>query len=181
MTKKYKNDYEFKVVKKEDGTAEEQIVYNGKYYLNNLNASQKRHMVVSGFVISFFTMWLFFVSGFFDNGGSHCLYVMLPYICIFLPAVYFILGAFAVWQAPAQLTNEKYDKSFGRLRRMPVIIAVLVLITIFCDGIFILLNKDGILLENELLFMFFLVVTLGINVVFLRINKNSFSCIKIQE
>lgn len=181
MTKKYKDDYGFKQVKKEDGTVEEQVVYKGKFYLNNCGKVLQKQFTVRAFLISFFTMWLFFVSGFFDNAGSHCLYVMIPYICIFLPAAYFILAAFNVWQAPAQLTREKYDKSFGRCKRMPTIIAVLSILSIVCDGIFILLNKETVLLENELLFCFFLLVIAGLNIFFLRLNKNSFECIKIQE
>lgn len=181
MSKKYKNDYEFKEIKKEDGTIEEQIVYTGQYYLCDMSTVQRRHLVISGFVISIFTMWMFFVSGFFDNAGSRCIYVMLPYICVFLPAVYFILGAFNVWQAPAQLTNEKYDKSYGRVKRMPMFIIIIAAVAAVCDVIFMLLNRSRIIKENELLFFSFLIMIIALNAFFLKANKNSFSCIKIQE
>jgi len=181
MSKKYKDDFTFKKIQKEDGTCEEQVVYQGSLYLNDLSPVLKKYLTVSGFMISFLTILMFFVSGFFDNGGSHCLYVMLPYICIFLPAAYFILSAFNVWQAPAQLTREQYDKSFGRMKRMPKIIAALSVLSVLCDGIFMLLNRNDILWEDELLFSFFLIVTAAMNLFFLKFNKNSFECIKIQE
>ena len=181
MSKKYKDDFTFKKVQKEDGSIEEQVVYQGSLYLNDLSPVLKKHLTVSGFMISFLTMWMFFVSGFFDNGGSHCLYVMIPYICIFLPAVYFILSAFNVWQAPAQLTREQYDKSFGRMKRMPKIIIILSGLSVLCDILFMLLNRNSIFLENELLFSGFLLLIAGMNLFFLKFNKNSFECIKIQE
>lgn len=181
MSKKYKDDYTFKKIQKEDGSIGEQIVYQGSLYLNDLSPVFKKRLTVSGFTVSFLTMGMFFVSGFLDNGGSRCLYVMLPYICIFLPAVYFILSAFGVWQAPAQLTREQFDKSFGRMQRMPKIIAVLSVLSVLCDGVFILLNQENIFWENELPFSFFLLVTAVMNLFFLKFNKNSFECIKIQE
>lgn len=181
MSKKYKDDYECKLIEKDDGSVEEQIVYKGNYYLNDLSKVQTKHLTVTAFISSFFTLWLFFVSGFFDNGGSHCLYVMIPYICIFLPAIYFLLSAFQVWQAPAQLTREKYDKSFGRCKRMPKIIMVLSVLSIICEFIFMLINRKTILPENEWLFCCFLAVLAVVNYIFLKFNKNSFECIKIQE
>ncbi len=181
MSKKYKDDYKIKQIEKEDGSVEEQYIYVGTYYLNNMSEIQKRHLTLSAFVFSLLNMWLFFVSGFFDNAGGRCIYVMLPYICIFLPAAYFVLASFNVWLATAQLTREKYDKSFGRCIRMPKCMIVLSGITIVCDGIFLLVNRTTSNLENELLFMGFLVLIAVINIIFLKYNKNSFGCIKIQE
>lgn len=181
MSKKYKNDYEFKEVQNEDGTVDRQLVYTGDYYLNDMNAVQKRHLTVGSFVVSLLTLWLFFVSGFYDNAGSHCLYVMIPYICIFLPAAYFMLGAFNVWQAEVQMTTEQYDKSFGRCKRMPIVIIALSVVSIICDVIFIISNRATISFENELMFLFFLIVLAFVNCVFYKIYKPAFDCIKIQE
>lgn len=180
MSKKYKNDYEIKLVTNENGITEEQIVYNGDYYLNNMTPNQRKQFLLSAFIISFISMWLFFVSGFFDNGGSYCLYVMLPYVCLFLPAVYFILGAFAVRQAPEKMVTEQYHKSYARCVKCAKGTIAVAAATLGCEVLFFILNRQSVDAANEMLFLLCVAVIIIINFIFLKLNKNAYKCIIIQ-
>lgn len=181
MFKKYKDDYEYKETAKEDGTVEKQFIYSGEYYQNNMTARQKNILNYSTFLCSAFSVCLFITAGFLNNDGAHCLYVVLPYICIFLPSVYFLSAVFTIWKAPEKLTREKYDNSYGRCRRMPVLNIVLSAICIICDVVFIMQNKKQIVIGKELLFLSLFLLVIIINFVFLRINNAAFKCIEIQK
>ena len=88
--KKYINQYRTETVRGENNKKIRNVIYTGDYYEVKKEKVKRKDFFLS----AVFFMILDFAAGMLNTPSSRVFYVVLPYTILFLPGVYFIMGAF---------------------------------------------------------------------------------------
>ena len=111
--KKYINQYRTETVRGENNKKIRNVIYTGDYYEVKKEKVKRKDFFLS----AVFFMILHFAAGMLNTPSSRVFYVVLPYTILFLPGVYFIMGAFTFNKASKKMEFPTYDKSIVRIRR----------------------------------------------------------------
>lgn len=155
MKKQYqKHSKDYKLVSKElpNGKIKQVAIYTGKYYICMLNETEFRKFKFYFLTLALCSSITVIGIGFLNNPGSRVAYVSLPYVSLFLPMVYGLLGAIKFAISGLRLDQTAYDKSKIRIHRSTIWQIALSGITILGDTLFILFNKNMDMLYKELIF-----------------------------
>lgn len=106
---KYNADY----VQNESG----KYVYTGVYYSFNLSSGKLKFLKIVYFLISLFMFALFAAGGFLNTPGSRIMYVILPYVLMFLPLAFILSDTVKIILSENRMTYKQYDRSVLQLKR----------------------------------------------------------------
>ncbi len=114
--------------------------YIGTYYVHRLEQTHRRKN--GAFQLLAAVMEIMLLTGvcFFDSPGTYTPYVILPMVCMFFPAVYYILGTWAFMHCEQQMERYAYEGSFGRMMRAVYGACVLNLLAL-CGDVFLIVRN----------------------------------------
>lgn len=143
---RYKDDYE----RLEAG----QYQYVGKHFALPMNPKEKKRAGVWNFltVIAFFALEI--GAGLLNADSSRTFWIVFPYLFLFLPTAYMLLGACSFWMAPVRMQHAEYQNSLVRLRRSCIAVLILGGVCILLDILFIALHFSEIHLLREFFYIF---------------------------
>lgn len=169
--KKYYKDY--KLVPKElpNGKIKYVTEYIGKYYICQLDERKLRVFKLLYFALVLCSGAAAIGIGFIDNPGSRVLYVALPYVSLFLPIVFSLLGTIGFMTAGNKLEQAAYDRTKIRLYRSTVWQIILSGMAFIGDMIFIISEKDKDLFLKEAAFAASMLLVLILNIIFVKLQK----------
>lgn len=148
MSKKYKKDY---TITKKD------ILYTGDYYTSAIDAGNKKKIVLQCILALALLTALFLGAGFLNNDGSRNFFIVMPFIFLVLPMLYFGMGIYHLCRVGERMEFAQMDKSIGRLYRCAVGMQVLSAYLCAADFMFLFFRFREIRLIREVIF--FLIMT----------------------
>lgn len=168
--KKYYKDYRLVSKKLPNGKVKQQAEYIGKYYICQLSETEfiKYKLYYLALVLCSSTSVI--GIGFLGNPGDRVAYVSLPYVSLFLPIVYSLLGTIGFVFSGKKLEQASYDKTKTRIRRSTIWQIVLSSLAGLGNIMYTLYWGDKVFWKNWFFTgcMFFVLV---INIVFLQLQK----------
>jgi protein-S-isoprenylcysteine O-methyltransferase Ste14 len=158
----YVNDYDINTeVTKEGNKYKEKknITYHGKYYRIQMDKDKikKAKWINVIFGIVFFLLFTFL--GFLNNESSRIIYVVLPYVLLFLPIFYTNLGTIKLLTISDDMTTKEYEFTIQRMRKTTLSMLILSIACIIGEILYLLRNsitdfasKDYVFLSGILIF-----------------------------
>lgn len=161
MKKKFINDY----VLKEDASG---YSYEGEYYNANLEKSNKSKIAIFNIVLMTAEIILLLMGGMLNNPGSHKVYIVIPFISMTLPTIYYLMGTIMFIRIDtSHMEAIQYAHTIKRMYKTSIWNIVLNLITLASDVAFILkINSSA-----EQMFILIAFVLLIINCTMLVSSK----------
>ena len=149
----YKNDYDHRPERDAKGRFKDVFFYTGEYH--ELKFDLKTKKKIQGICLIFGVLMLaaLIIPGLLNQPSSRSLMVCLPYVCMFLPLIFFFSGIFSFFQASLLLTRERFDKSVLRMKHSTIALLVLAVISVICEIVWLILNKGGEAPFKELVYL----------------------------
>ena len=166
--KKYQKDYELILKTKANGKIKEEVKYIGDYYVSQLNDETLKIKKILYFALSLSSVIVLILLGIINTSSSRVLYVALPYVCMFPPAIYSLIGSIQFLKLENRIEYVKYDKTRNRVRKSTLGMIVISLLTIIGDAFFIFYHYPINKFLIELIFLTGLIFLLTINAFFLH-------------
>lgn len=126
--------------------------YTGEYYLLQIDSAERGKR--SGFHILFAVVQivLLIIAGTLNSPGSYQFAIVLPYMCILLPMLYYLLGSFRFLKAPVRMERKIYQESVIRMFRSVAAAFFLNFFVVAADGVFLLQQIEKSNAGAELIF-----------------------------
>ena len=169
--KKYYKDYKLVSKTLPNGKVKRVTEYIGKYYTCCLSKTNLKRMKFYYLTLVLCSSATAIGAGFINNLGSSIVYVALPYVSLFLPIAYSLMGTIGFINSNEKLTQALYDKTKIRIRRATIWQMLLSVVAILGDVFFILFGVDKDLLQEELAFLGCMILVFLINVLFIKLQK----------
>lgn len=148
-----------------------EISYTGDYYEFHLTDAEYKKMRSLIFASMIVFVLIFAAAGFLNNRGSFCIYVLLPYLCIFLPLTFLIRGYIRIPKQSQPMEYAIYDKCYNRVKFSFVGIMMASMAAGIGDVVFIIKNAQEINLIKEGSFCIANIAIAGISIFLLRYHN----------
>lgn len=146
--KKYGNDYR---------PGEKGYEYTGNWYEAALQMEQLKKRIIYSAVELALMSAAFVLALTQKNGGSYVLWILSPFVGIFLPLAYGWMGLYDLWgiykKKKTRLNQAEYDRGIRRPWRCGVGMAVLSGISCLADLIYMIRQSVNIFDPAELIFI----------------------------
>jgi hypothetical protein len=169
--KKYYKDYKPITKVSPEGQPKQEMEYTGKYYNCQLTEDQLKRKKMQYIIFVFCITVIETGIGFLNNPGSRMFYVVLPYVGLFLPTIYSIIGTGIFAKSGTSLEYAVYDKSRNRIYHSTVAQIVLGIMVIFSDICFILSEKNIHITVDEPVFIMGMLIQVLLCILFLFLQK----------
>ena len=169
--KKYNKYYKLVTHYLPGGKVKQEIEYTGKHYICRFNKTEFRKRRVYFLTLTLCSTIIMMCAGLLDTSSSRVFYVAIPYVCLFLPIIFGLIGAINLITLDNKLEYAAYDKSIKRIHRASAGQLALSSITIIGDicYLFFAVNMDK--LGKELIFLGGMIIVLVFGILLLRIRK----------
>ena len=137
MKKKFVRDY-----KRKDG--ENQFSYVGDYYIFYMEEKEKKRHSIFQVIFAVIQMLLLVAAGFLNSPGSYKVYIVLPYLCMILPLIYYVMGAVGFARIPEKMEKQQYEVTVFRMLKSIVAVFFLSVFTVCTDAVFFFRNRNEI-------------------------------------
>lgn len=150
--KLYRDSYEIRTLTDPDtGRERKTSVYRGLYYRLALTPEQKTRMNVLHITFSVISIALFLLCGWMNLPSSRSFYVLPFYLFMLFPLFYRALAVFRFCRLRASFTAVDKDGSIDSLVRSSYGLAVLSVLFLLGDIVFLALGGAGNHIGSELL------------------------------
>lgn len=177
--KKYVKEYKLVTKLLPKGKTRKEIEYIGEYYVSQLSGKELTKRKVYCLALALCSDITMISMGLINTVGSRVAYVALPYVILFLPSVYCLMGAIRFVTAKDKLEHASYDRSVNRIRKSAtgqiILSAMAVIGDIIC--LFSIKNLEKLLLEA--VFLCGMAVILILSILMLRIIKKP--CFEVEK
>lgn len=130
ISKKYLNDYTLDIKTDEDGKVANEYVYTADYYSFDLKEEETKSLRTHLLLYIVGITIAFLVPLFIYSTLSRVVYVILPYVLLLIPIYLLIQAITFLYRNNGLLKREERDKSFDRLKGIPIFTFFLLLLTI---------------------------------------------------
>lgn len=146
MKSRFHNDYE--------RVAAGDYRYVGKFYTLPMDEKGKKKSSRINCIFVLLIAAAEILAGLLNADSSRILWIMIPYIGLFLPTAYMAMGAGAFVTVPLRMEHSAYENSLLRMKRSCIGIMILAGINGALDGLYIMLNlKQGIHIRVEVCYI----------------------------
>ncbi len=174
---KYVKDYETRI--KEGGDGEE-VVYTGKYYRMNVSDEKRKKVGISYLAIQVAYVVAFLLMGMLDTDGSRKVYIVLPYMFLFLPIYYGLLGTLKLLRAKSEMVFAEYDQSILRIKKSTTGMMILSLAVAVGEVFYLVSNKITSLNSLEYKFLMGTLFFVVISFLFLQL-QSKYECVEVSK
>ena len=128
---RFKDDYSQYTRLSGKGRVVEDICYTGDYYILPFDKDKKKKtgLVNLGFALALMAVQI--AAGMVNQDSSRTFWIVYPYLFVFLPAIYFLIGAVSFWGCPVVMAG----------------------IGMALELVYILLHHGDVRMERELLYL----------------------------
>lgn len=151
MKRKFVQDYKRKL-------GEDKFSYEGDYYIFHIEETEKKKRCAVQIIFVVVQMILIVAAGLLNSPGSYKAYIVLPYLCMILPLIYYMMGAVGFIRIPERMEKHQYEATIFRMMKSIVAVFFLCVFTVVADGVFLIRNKDTIDAVSEGIFLVVMVV-----------------------
>lgn len=150
---RFKDDYSQYTRLNGKGRVVEDICYTGDYYILPFNKEEKKKagLVNLGFALALMAVQI--AAGMVNQDSSRTFWIVYPYLFVFLPAIYFLIGAVSFLGCPVRMQKVQYETGLARIRRSCVGVVVMAGIGMVLELVFILIHHGGVRMERELIYL----------------------------
>lgn len=138
----YKDDYDHRPVKDKKGRFHDEFYYKGELHELPMDETQKKKASCIHILMAVLLIGTAVLPGLMDHPGSYVLWVTLPYVCCFLPAAYFLLGAIEFATNGRALTRREYDHSVRRMDRSVTGLIVLSVMNLIIAAVYLIMSGE---------------------------------------
>lgn len=178
---RYKEQYRQNPHLNRKGRIVDDCTYEGDYYRLELQKEDRKKAVVLNIIVSIGMMVLFVLAGLVNNEGTRKVYIVLPYICIFMPLFYMFIGACSFAGVPERMQFAHYDRSLCRSRRSCIGAMVLAAIVFLLDLIYTIANHSTVVMGREILFLACMAGLLLAGIGYMGLYKKYFSKVTVEK
>lgn len=114
---------------------------------------QKRKNCLICVAYSIWELFIFVLAGLINQDSSKTFWIVFPYLFLFLPIAFQLLGAINLILSEDVMLKKTYDNSLGRIKISARLLILLSFINIILDIIFIFLYHSLIALLSEILYL----------------------------
>lgn len=132
MKNRFQNDYE------RVGAGDYRYV--GKFYTLPMDEKKKKKSSLINWIFVLLIGAAEVTAGLLNADSSRILWLMIPYIILFLPTAYMAIGAGTYLSVPVRMEHSAYENSLLRMKRSCIGIMILAGVNIALDGLYIMLN-----------------------------------------
>lgn len=177
---KYKSDYTSYTQTEAGGRIRQNLCYSGTYYCLPLDETEKKKAVSISLLFGLVMLGLTAAAGLINPDSSRTAWIVFPYLFLFLPCVYQLLGAVSLWGAKTRMEKAVYDASIVRMRRSCWGVLVLAAINIVLDILFLALYFDTVNKTREVVYGLCMVMLLLTALAFGRYFDRTFASIQVE-
>ncbi len=157
MRNKYKDSYQKVTGLDAGGRLGDQYIYIGGHYVLPFDARKKRNTSLIQFGLFAPLAAVVVLAGMVNPSSSRTFWVVYPYLFLYLPLLYLLLGLISYLDCGLRIQVDVYDKSIRRIRHSVWGIIVMAGIAALCDVVYLILYHGQIDLFRELFYLGFLV------------------------
>ncbi len=172
--KKYYKDYRLINKTLPNGKTKQVAKYIGEYYICQLSDKKFKLFKLYFFALAICSGAIVIGAGFINNSGSRMAYVALPYVILFLPTLFNLMGAIGFALAGKKLEQAAYDKIKIRMYRSTIWNIALSSIASIGNIVFTLYRSEKMsksILVSNWLFTGSMIILLGLSLIFLQFQK----------
>ena len=169
--KKYYKDYKLISKHLPNGKVRQEVKYDGNYYTCRLSETELRKKKVYYLALALCSNATMLGVGLLNTSGSRVIYVALPYVCLFIPTFFCLMGVLRFMVVGNKLEYATYDKSRNRIRRSTIGQIILSSVVALGDICYLLLSDNIEKLLRELFFLGGMILVLILSIRFLIIQK----------
>ncbi len=155
--------------------------YVGDYYQLPFDEAKKKKTAWVNLGCSVLLLAVQLVTGMVNQDSSRTFWIVYPYMFVFLPCIYFLMGAVTYFEVPLKMQKAKYETSLVRIKRSCIGAMVLVALSAILDLIYIVIYHGSIQIEKELIYLFFHMLFLVISYLYGRYYDKVYQGIVIEE
>lgn len=148
-------------------------VYTGVYYMYDLPAGKLKLLKLAYLSISLVLAILFTAGGYLNNPGSRVLYVILPYITMFLPIAFIISDTVKIIFSDNKMTFKQYNRSVLQLKRSVIALIAISAAAITGEISYLIFNGTKALLSSEIPYFLVCFAIFCISVAFYFIQRKA--------
>lgn len=115
LKNRYEQEYETVFYHSPDGKRRKMTVYRGDYYALPFDQAKKRTCAACNFAAALFALGSLIGAGLANQDSSHTIWIVIPYLCLFLPVGYWFIGALFFCMAPLRMERPVYEGSLLRI------------------------------------------------------------------
>ncbi len=119
--------------------------------------------------------------GLVNQDSSRTFWIVYPYLFMFLPAAFMIVGAVSYMDAGVSMPTPQYDGSIRRMHRSALGILVMDGISAVCDVIYMVLYHSRIRIGAELVYLLGHLVLAAIVIAYAKYYDHIFAGIRVEE
>ena len=115
LKNQYEQEYETISYHTPDGKMRKMTVYRGEYYTLHFDQGKKRNSAACNLLAALLALAILIGAGMPNQDSSHTVWIVLPYLCLFLPVGYWLIGAVFFCMAPLRMERPAYEGSLLRI------------------------------------------------------------------
>lgn len=133
------------------GKIKEVPVYIGGYYKLEDNEASYKKVAVRLLAIMLAMILLFVVAALPDPQGLRQMYIALPYVSLFLPYVFTVVGCFVIFGVKQEMNEVQYTDGVKRIIKNSIVARVMTVMVAIAEIAFVAFNSKDCKIEEELL------------------------------
>ncbi len=150
----YKKDYSIHQKIGQKGRLVDEISYIGDYYILPFSQKEKNKTNRVNLAITFVIIAMLLLAGFANQDSSRTFWIVFPYLIIYIPTGYMLLGAFTYIHAPIRMQNVQFETGIERMRRSGIGVLIFTTLSIILDIVYMILHRTNLNWSRELIYFF---------------------------
>lgn len=153
MRNKYKDSYQKVTGLDARGRVTDQYIYIGGHYVLPFDEKKKKRtsLIQFGFFAGFAVVLV--LTGMVNQPSSRTFWVVYPYLFLYLPVLYLLMGTISYLDCGLRVQMDVYDKSIRRIRHSVWGIIIMAGFASVCDLVYLFLYHGQIELLRELVYL----------------------------
>ena len=169
--KKYYKDYKLVSKTLPNGKIKQVAEYIGNYYICQLSETDFNRFKLYHLTLALCSGTIAIGVGLLNHPGSRVAYVALPYVSLFLPIAFSLIGTMGFMFSGLKLEQAAYDKTKKRIHRSTIWQIALSSIVSLGNFVFTLIKGSTDTLLKNWIFTGGMLLILVINLAFLKLQK----------
>lgn len=151
---KYKDDYTKSARLNIGGRIVDDICYVGDYYILPFDENTKKKTNRMNLIFSMLLLGVQVTEGLLNTDSSRTFWIVFPYMFVFLPVFYMLVGSISYMGSPMKMQKAHYETGLVRIRRSCIGAMVLEGISAVLDIVYMILHFDQMAKGKEFLYLF---------------------------
>ena len=177
----YKGDYDHTPEVGKNGKFIDRFFYIGNLYILPFDEDEKKKTHLPCLAFGIMMLMFIVLQGLINQTSSRTIWIVLPYIVQFLPALTYMVSTVEYIQATPRMTRRQYDKGISRMRFCALGLIVVALVSFLCDIVYMSTKVNEYVVSKEVEYLVCHAFTVIVCVLFGRYYNKKFSNIEIQK